>query len=103
MFHNTQSNVADAAAGCQSIQHRTTALIQETDQNGDFVSNGALCGSMQSRQADTVRIHQRIRRTAIELSYDIIVWFWGLLAAAWVTRHLPGAAFIAFCAVPHAT
>ena len=102
MFHNTQSNVADAAAGCQSIQHRTTALIQENDQNGDFVSNGALCGSMQSRQADVARIRQRIRRTAIELSYDIIVWFWGLLAAAWVTRDLSDAAVMQSFALPMA-
>jgi FlaA1/EpsC-like NDP-sugar epimerase len=53
-----------------------------------LVSNGALCGSMQPRQADIARIRQRISRTAAELSYDIIVWFWGILAAAWVTRDL---------------
>jgi FlaA1/EpsC-like NDP-sugar epimerase len=80
------------AAICQVIDRRTLALIQETDGNGDFVSDGALCGSMRSRQADIARIRQRIGRTAAELSYDIIVWFAGLLAAAWVTRDLSAAA-----------
>jgi FlaA1/EpsC-like NDP-sugar epimerase len=70
------------------MQRRTTALIQETNQNGDFVSNGALCGSIQPRQAEIARIRQRISRTATELSYDIIVWLWGMVAAAWVTRDL---------------
>jgi FlaA1/EpsC-like NDP-sugar epimerase len=46
---------------------------------------------MQLRQADIARIRQRISRTAAELSYDIIVWIWGMLAAAWVTRDLPDA------------
>jgi FlaA1/EpsC-like NDP-sugar epimerase len=80
------------AAICQVIDRRTRALTQELTGNGDFVSNGALCGSMRSRQADIARIRQRISRTALELSYDIIVWFWGMLAAAWVTRDLSAAA-----------
>jgi FlaA1/EpsC-like NDP-sugar epimerase len=46
---------------------------------------------MQLRQADIARIRQRISRTAAELSYDIIVWIWGMLAAAWLTRDLPDA------------
>ncbi len=92
MFRSTQSNVADAAAGCQFKPRRATALIQEADGNGDFVSNGALCGSMQPRQADIARIRQRISRTAAELSYDIIVWICGMLASAWVTRDLSPAA-----------
>jgi FlaA1/EpsC-like NDP-sugar epimerase len=71
------------------IDRRTPALVQETDGNGDFVSNGALCGSMQPRQTDIARIRQRVSRTAMELGYDIIVWIWGMLAAAWVTRDLP--------------
>ena len=33
------------------------------------------------RQADIARIRQRISRTAAELSYDIIAWIWGMLAA----------------------
>jgi FlaA1/EpsC-like NDP-sugar epimerase len=52
------------------------------------VSNGALCGSIRPREAEITRIRQRISRTATELSYDIIVWFLGMLAAAWVTRDL---------------
>jgi FlaA1/EpsC-like NDP-sugar epimerase len=55
------------------------------------VSNGALGANVQPRQADIARIRQRISRTAAELSYDIIVWIWGMLAAAWVTRDLPDA------------
>jgi FlaA1/EpsC-like NDP-sugar epimerase len=78
------------------MQRRTTALIQGTNQNGDFVSNGALCGSIQPRQAEIARIRQRISRTATELSYDIIVWFWGMLTAAWVTRDLSGAVMPSF-------
>jgi len=56
------------------------------------VSNGALCASTRLRQADMARIRQRISRTAAELSYDIIAWIWGMLAAGWVTRDLPAAA-----------
>jgi FlaA1/EpsC-like NDP-sugar epimerase len=55
------------------------------------VSNGALGGNVQPRQADITRIRQRISRTAVELSYDITVWIWGIVAAAWVTRDLPDA------------
>jgi FlaA1/EpsC-like NDP-sugar epimerase len=39
-------------------------------------------------QADIARIRQRIGRTTAELSYDIVVWIWGMLVAAWVTRDL---------------
>jgi FlaA1/EpsC-like NDP-sugar epimerase len=55
------------------------------------VSNGALGGDVPPRQAEIARIRQRISRTAAEPSYDIIVWIWGMLAAAWVTRDLPDA------------
>ena len=58
------------------------------------MSNGALCGNIRPRQAEIARIRQRISRTATELSYDIIVWFWGMLAAAWVTRDLSADAVI---------
>jgi FlaA1/EpsC-like NDP-sugar epimerase len=60
------------------------------------VSNGALSGNIQLRQAEIVRIRQRISRTATELSYDIIVWFWGMLTAAWVTRDLSDAVMPSF-------
>jgi len=56
------------------------------------VSNGAPDRSLRLEQADISRIRQRISRTAAELGYDIIVWIWGMLAAAWVTRDLPDAA-----------
>jgi FlaA1/EpsC-like NDP-sugar epimerase len=78
------------------MKRRTIALIQGTEQNGDFVSNGALCGSIQPRQAEIARIRQRISRTTVELSYDVIVWFWGMLAAAWVTRDLSDAVMPSF-------
>jgi FlaA1/EpsC-like NDP-sugar epimerase len=78
------------------MKRRTIALIRGTEQNGDFVSNGALCGNIQPRQAEIARIRQRISRTATELSYDIIVWFWGMLAAAWVTRDLSAAVMHTF-------
>jgi FlaA1/EpsC-like NDP-sugar epimerase len=41
-------------------------------------------------QAGIARIRQRISRTTAELGYDIIVWIWGMLVAAWVTRDLSG-------------
>ena len=69
-----------------SSARRTIALIQQTSQNGESVNNGALCGSGTSQQSDFVRIRQRISRTAAEVSYDIVTWICGLLAAAWVTR-----------------
>jgi FlaA1/EpsC-like NDP-sugar epimerase len=47
---------------------------------------------MPPRQADLARIRQRLSRTAAELSYDIITWICGLLAAAWVTRDISAAA-----------
>jgi FlaA1/EpsC-like NDP-sugar epimerase len=56
------------------------------------VSNGAPDRSLRLERADISRIRQRISRTATELGYDIIVWIWGMLAAAWVTRDLPDAA-----------
>jgi FlaA1/EpsC-like NDP-sugar epimerase len=48
--------------------------------------------SLRVEQAGIARIRQRISRTAAELGYDIIVWSWGMLVAAWVTRDLPDAA-----------
>jgi FlaA1/EpsC-like NDP-sugar epimerase len=71
---------------------RTTVLIQGIDQNGEFVSNGVLRGSMRTRPADTARIQQRISRTTAEFSYDIVVWICGMLAAGWITRDLSAAA-----------
>jgi FlaA1/EpsC-like NDP-sugar epimerase len=44
--------------------------------------------SLRFDQADIARIRQRIGRTTAELSYDIVVWIWGMLVAAWVTRDL---------------
>jgi FlaA1/EpsC-like NDP-sugar epimerase len=61
-------------------------------QNGEFVSNGALGRSLRLRQGGIARIRQRISRTTAELGYDIIVWIWGLLVAAWATRDLSDAA-----------
>jgi FlaA1/EpsC-like NDP-sugar epimerase len=56
------------------------------------VSNGVLRrGSMRALPADTARIQRQIKRT-MEVSYDIIVWIWGMLAAGWVTRDLSAAA-----------
>jgi FlaA1/EpsC-like NDP-sugar epimerase len=43
-------------------------------------------------QAYIARVRHRISRTTAELGYDIIVWIWGMLVAAWVTRDLPDAA-----------
>jgi len=57
-------------------------------QNGEFVSNGALGGKTYPRRAYFALIRQRYWRTAAELGYDIIVWFWGILAAGWTTRDL---------------
>jgi FlaA1/EpsC-like NDP-sugar epimerase len=46
---------------------------------------------MRALPADTARIQRQIKRT-MEVSYDIIVWIWGMLAAGWVTRDLSAAA-----------
>ncbi len=35
------------------------------------------------------QIRHRLSRRATELGYDIVVWIWGMLVAAWVTRDLP--------------
>jgi FlaA1/EpsC-like NDP-sugar epimerase len=56
------------------------------------VSNDAISRSLWPRQAYIARIRRRASRTTAELGYDIIVWIWGMLAAAWVTRDLPGTA-----------
>jgi FlaA1/EpsC-like NDP-sugar epimerase len=66
---------------------------------GEFVSNGAVCGSMPPRQADIVRIRQRMSRTAAELGYDVLTWCCGLTAAAWVTRDVAFAAVLPYFAV----
>ncbi len=47
---------------------------------------------MWPRQANIARIRLRMSRTAAELSYDIIVWIWGMIAAAWITRDVSDAA-----------
>src|ERR1700735_5654384 len=49
---------------------------------------------MPPRQADIARIRRRMSRTVTELSYDIITWICGLLAAAWVTRDVPAATLV---------
>src|SRR5260221_255837 len=77
----------------------TAQLAGSANLNGGFVSNSALCGSMPPRQADIVRIRQRMSRTAAEIGYDILTWFCGLLAAAWVTRDVASAAVLQYFAV----
>jgi FlaA1/EpsC-like NDP-sugar epimerase len=66
---------------------------------GEFVSNGALCGSMPPRQADIARIRQRMSRTAAELGYDILTWVCGLISAAWVTRDVASGDVLRYFAV----
>jgi FlaA1/EpsC-like NDP-sugar epimerase len=66
---------------------------------GEFVSNGALCGSMPPRQADIARIRQRMSRTAAELGYDILTWVCGLISAAWVTRDVASGDALRYFAV----
>jgi FlaA1/EpsC-like NDP-sugar epimerase len=56
------------------------------------VSNGALGRSLRPRQLNIAHIRHRLSRRTTELGYDIIVWIWGMLAAAWITRDLPDAA-----------
>jgi FlaA1/EpsC-like NDP-sugar epimerase len=65
-------------------------------QNGEIVDNGALYGSMLSRQPDIARIRRRVGRTAAELGYDSIAWIWGMLAAARVTHDLSAGAMPGF-------
>jgi FlaA1/EpsC-like NDP-sugar epimerase len=53
------------------------------------VSNGALGRGLRSRQIHIAQIRYRLSRRATEFGYDIVVWIWGMLVAAWVTRDLP--------------
>jgi FlaA1/EpsC-like NDP-sugar epimerase len=47
---------------------------------------------MQPRQLNIAQIRHRLSRRGTELGYDIVVWIWGMLAAAWLTRDLPDTA-----------